>query len=185
MTPSNDNIDNVEIQQLNNDRIPNFNNINYTRDNEEAERQRQTEAREAVAEARRQERERNNTYSIPRTWRSNTENNIDSTMTDYLSVLLTVFVQPLKQLICKLKKTVSDLTQELGEKDKVIDEKDKVIEKLENTCTICLMDRSQYIFIPCGHFCMCNTCTAQYKDYNFNWCPVCRREGDTFRVFSH
>ena len=104
-------------------------------------------------------------------------NNINNE--DRYSLLFTyinLFVEPLKKLIVNLRKNIADLTRQNTEKD-------KTIEELTNECCVCLMDNSQYIFIPCGHFCLCNTCTAQYRDHDLNFCPVCKRHGETFRVF--
>ena len=32
----------------------------------------------------------------------------------------------------------------------------------ENLCAICLTNKSQYVFIPCGHYCMCNECEINF-----------------------
>ena len=117
---------------------------------------------------------------------NNIDNNIDNNDNNYINnnndkykILLTyidLFVTPLKRLIANLKNNIKNLREEIVKKD-------QLIEELSNECCLCLMDKSQYIFIPCGHFCMCNTCTAQYKDHDFNFCPVCKRNGETFRVY--
>ncbi len=37
------------------------------------------------------------------------------------------------------------------------------------TCKICLTEESNVVFLPCGHFCSCNSCAPKMEK-----CPVCR-----------
>lgn len=46
----------------------------------------------------------------------------------------------------------------------------------ENDCAICLTERKHYVFGPCGHFYVCQTCAEQLK-----LCPICRANID-FKV---
>lgn len=39
----------------------------------------------------------------------------------------------------------------------------------EDDCVICLSNRKQYVFGPCGHFYVCKSCVDQ-----LNQCPICR-----------
>lgn len=40
-------------------------------------------------------------------------------------------------------------------------------------CSICLIDKKTQIFVPCGHFYVCNTCSKNIIKYK-NICPICR-----------
>jgi hypothetical protein len=42
----------------------------------------------------------------------------------------------------------------------------------EDVCIICRSDKSEYIFIPCGHKCVCSKCAQELIDC----CPYCRTE---------
>jgi hypothetical protein len=43
-------------------------------------------------------------------------------------------------------------------------------------CVICLDEKPNVVFGPCGHSCMCNTCCEQMKKIKqSNQCPLCRR----------
>ena len=46
----------------------------------------------------------------------------------------------------------------------------KIYEDIENNeCAVCLCSEKSIVFIPCGHFYTCNTCSQQLKT-----CPICR-----------
>jgi len=38
-------------------------------------------------------------------------------------------------------------------------------------CCICLDEECGMVMVPCGHLCLCDGCSIQYKD---NKCPMCR-----------
>ena len=43
-------------------------------------------------------------------------------------------------------------------------------------CVICLDEKPNIVFGPCGHSCMCNTCCEQMKKIQQSkQCPLCRR----------
>jgi hypothetical protein len=53
------------------------------------------------------------------------------------------------------------------------------------TCAICQDRDCEILFLPCSHFCCCNTCLEQLKASNQNaapflslTCPICRRKVD-------
>lgn len=46
--------------------------------------------------------------------------------------------------------------------------------KDRGTCIICLERSSTYAYVPCGHLCICETCTS--NDGVHGKCPVCRKE---------
>lgn len=41
-----------------------------------------------------------------------------------------------------------------------------------NDCKICMNQPSNTVLTPCGHKCVCLTCSKQIK----NICPICRRQ---------
>lgn len=42
-------------------------------------------------------------------------------------------------------------------------------DETEDECVICLSDRKQYVFGPCGHFYVCRSCVNRLE-----LCPICR-----------
>jgi len=50
-------------------------------------------------------------------------------------------------------------------------------------CPICYENRCKYIFIPCGHICLCNDCYMIFlKNKIFN-CPLCRNIGNIYKIY--
>lgn len=50
----------------------------------------------------------------------------------------------------------------------------------EFQCAICLSAIPEYIFVKCGHFCMCAGCSVQYTEKK---CIICKTESPVIRVF--
>ena len=52
---------------------------------------------------------------------------------------------------------------------------DKFIKEItdDELCIICFQEKRNIAFLPCGHFCICQTCCQKYKD---NKCLVCREK---------
>lgn len=65
-------------------------------------------------------------------------------------------------------------------KNKILNLENQLKSKKENKCSICMENDSEYIFIPCGHFCICANCDNQY---NQDICPICRTLGNRFKVY--
>ena len=42
-------------------------------------------------------------------------------------------------------------------------------------CCICLDKLSEYIFVPCGHLCVCKECAEEWS-WMHNKCPMCSRD---------
>ena len=42
----------------------------------------------------------------------------------------------------------------------------------EPECCICFDEIKRIVFIPCGHFCICNSCAKHINDK----CPICRTD---------
>ena len=53
-------------------------------------------------------------------------------------------------------------------------EKNKFIKEVtdDDLCIICFQGNRDIAFLPCGHFCICLTCSKKYKDKK---CLVCRK----------
>jgi len=60
--------------------------------------------------------------------------------------------------------------------EKIKSERKKVDE--ENKCVICMEERKELTFIPCGHHCCCKNCGSMISS-----CPMCRTD-ITSRVVS-
>ena len=43
----------------------------------------------------------------------------------------------------------------------------------DELCIICFQEKRNIAFLPCGHFCICQTCSLKYKDKK---CLVCREK---------
>jgi len=67
------------------------------------------------------------------------------------------------------------------------------LEKKIKKCSICLDKESNYIFIPCGHHCICTDCKNNWINFNVNnnnnnnnnllMCPMCRNIGNIYKVY--
>ena len=73
-----------------------------------------------------------------------------------------------------LKLLFSNIQFKIDEKKEIIRLKElesrvKEDVALADNCIICFTERRGIVFIPCGHFCMCLTCSD-----NFEECPMCR-----------
>ena len=51
--------------------------------------------------------------------------------------------------------------------------KDGSVEATSNLCDVCFDAEKTHIFIPCGHFCVCEGCATAVMAVNAQ-CPVCR-----------
>jgi hypothetical protein len=45
-----------------------------------------------------------------------------------------------------------------------------IARKSQDECVICMDAKKTHIFLPCGHFAVCSTCT---RKGNFQKCPIC------------
>lgn len=67
---------------------------------------------------------------------------------------------------------LSNPGQEIPEGQKVKEKSSEKSSTLEpGMCVICLSETSTHATTPCGHLCMCQSCSAKLTD---NKCPVCR-----------
>jgi hypothetical protein len=48
------------------------------------------------------------------------------------------------------------------------------LDETEMECVVCMKNRKNILFIPCGHLCICEVCMLGF-DIN-DVCPMCRRE---------
>jgi rubrerythrin len=57
----------------------------------------------------------------------------------------------------------------------------EITEHEEKRCNICLTNKKNYACVPCGHLCLCGTCS---KNINKN-CPICNNGIDNIiRIFN-
>jgi len=111
-------------------------------------------------------------------------NNIN--INNYLSQvngLFEFFVNPLKKTIANMKNENVKLKDEIKDKEKKIKEKEDRIEELDKKCSVCFTNKSNIIFVPCGHLCMCNDCNNRCTQYNISFCPICRSNGTRYVVY--
>lgn len=47
----------------------------------------------------------------------------------------------------------------------------------EPICSICLKNFARFIFIPCGHLCICKSCLDSHRK-EYSDCPICRKPID-------
>jgi len=105
-------------------------------------------------------------------------NNVN--INNYLSQingLFEFFVNPLKKNIVDLKNQIKKLNDEIKDKE-------NKIEQLDNKCSVCFNNKSNIIFIPCGHLCMCNECNNRCTQYNMSFCPICRSSGNGYVMYT-
>ena len=42
-------------------------------------------------------------------------------------------------------------------------------------CVVCLSNKKEIVFYPCGHQCLCSPCSERFKrEAQHNICPICR-----------
>ena len=112
-------------------------------------------------------------------------NNVN--INNYLSLvngLFEFFVNPLKKTIANLKNEIVKLKNEIKDKEKNIKEKEDRIGELDKKCSVCFTNKSNIIFVPCGHLCMCNDCNNRCTQYNMSFCPICRSNGTRYIVYT-
>ena len=82
----------------------------------------------------------------------------------------------LKNKLNLYKKTIKSL-KNTNKVLKKYEQDDKEIKKYENelddNCCICTMNKKVNICIPCGHICLCYSCSSKYPK-DFQKCPLCR-----------
>lgn len=124
-------------------------------------------------------------FSNPINENSRQSNNVN--MNNYLSQvngLFEFFINPLKKTIANLKDEIKKLKNEIKDKEKKIKDKEERIEELDKKCSVCFTNKSNIIFIPCGHLCMCNDCNNRCTRYNMSFCPICRSNGTRYFVYA-
>jgi hypothetical protein len=56
--------------------------------------------------------------------------------------------------------------------EEVQDLPDKVYGDEEVDCVVCLSEQKTRVFVPCGHYCVCDVCESKLEKK----CPMCRQE---------
>ena len=44
----------------------------------------------------------------------------------------------------------------------------------DRMCSVCLVERKDHVFVPCGHVCACEKCVSQIRNTERHVCPMCR-----------
>lgn len=53
-------------------------------------------------------------------------------------------------------------------------------------CSVCMCEPISHIYVECGHYCICQNCVDQTKNFENNSkynCPICRETGKVKKVF--
>jgi rubrerythrin len=103
---------------------------------------------------------------------SNSVNDDNINLNNYsneINSFFNFFINPLKNTIVNLKNELK--------------KKEEKIEELDKKCSICFENKSNIIFIPCGHLCICNVCNERYIQNNISFCPICRINGSRYVVY--
>lgn len=57
-------------------------------------------------------------------------------------------------------------------------------ENTKKNCVICYKENITHIFKECGHLCICNKCSSMMNEIQtIQRCPICRKLGNTQKVF--
>ena len=112
----------------------------------------------------------------------NTINNINiNNNISLCNGLFDAYVEPLRKTIYYLREEIKKLKIKIEDKEKKIKEKE---DELDKKCSVCLTNKSNIIFIPCGHLCMCNDCDSKFSRFNISFCPMCRSNGTRHVVYT-
>lgn len=67
-----------------------------------------------------------------------------------------------------------------------IDRESQSIELVRDKCIICWKNEKTHIFIPCGHYIMCEDCVIKISNMPLISvkCPICRTYGRYHKVFN-
>ena len=76
------------------------------------------------------------------------------------------------------------ICNDICKKAKIIKKEIKIINqeiKEDELCLICMAEKKNMAFIPCGHLCMCEGCSKKYED---DKCIMCRKEFSiSYKIF--
>ncbi|XP_036141103.1 uncharacterized protein LOC105840333 isoform X3 [Monomorium pharaonis] len=75
---------------------------------------------------------------------------------------------------CFLNESITSETfHEVGNMEKLIDENREI--RPVDTCIVCLTEKASYVFVPCGHLCVCESCSTKLQHKR---CPLYNTEYD-------
>jgi glutamate racemase len=96
-----------------------------------------------------------------------------------------------------LIETIHDHQQDPLVKEKIIDRFTDIIqntiyretqnmEHIKEKCIICWKNKINHIFIPCGHYIMCEECVIKISKIPLISlkCPICRTYGSYYKVYN-
>lgn len=77
-----------------------------------------------------------------------------------------------------LKNTIRDTVKDVEKEEAIAPSQEE--EDESTLCVVCLTRPRSYAIVPCGHMCLCETCTPTIGPI----CPMCRRDvGTTMRIY--
>ena len=56
-------------------------------------------------------------------------------------------------------------------------------ERNKRICKVCYEEESSFIYIPCGHLCICSTCKDKILNRSIK-CPMCNQSGEIYKVYN-
>ena len=84
-----------------------------------------------------------------------------------------------RERIVGVRERIADKrVRSLDERSHIADIRECSLKDSMGECAVCLNKSRSYIFIGCGHLCVCDTCAPQ-----LNCCPICRKVSSVIRVF--
>jgi hypothetical protein len=46
----------------------------------------------------------------------------------------------------------------------------------DNNCVICMVSPKDVIYVPCGHYSSCHSCSLDLLKHSYRSCPICRKK---------
>ena len=55
----------------------------------------------------------------------------------------------------------------------------------EDACVVCMTNRKNFAYVPCGHLCVCSSCAEMETSCSGGRCPICRAQAEKLlRIYS-
>lgn len=89
-----------------------------------------------------------------------------------------IFSEPLKSNV-ELFKDISKQESNMDNNNKLIEEEESDDSDEKDLCCICMENKSESVFVPCGHRCVCFGCGESIIKSNNKKCPICQEESSS------
>ena len=83
--------------------------------------------------------------------------------------------EPLKSNV-ELFKDNSNQESNIDNNNKIIEEEESDDSDEKDLCCICMENKSESVFVPCGHRCVCFNCGDNIIKSQNKKCPICQEE---------